>query len=156
MLFSVDCTSDESQGTCSKNGIEGFPTLMYGDPDFLESYDGSREFDELYVFATSGNLKASCSPKNIHLCDDEEKAKMEELIAMSIEDLKNAVKEIDDKMAKAEDDFDASTEVLEEEYMKMTEMNKKVKDEVKEAHHYNILKGVQSLKAQAVNDKDEL
>ena len=138
------------------NGIEGFPTLMYGDADFLETYDGSREFEEMYSFATSGGLKASCSPKNLDLCDDEQKEKLEKLMAMSIEDLKTAVKEIDAKVEQMETDFDSSTDVLEEEYMGMMEKSKTKKDEAKKSSNYDVLKGVKAVKDQGKNDKDEL
>ena len=151
-LKSVDCTADESEELCEANGIEGFPTLMYGDPDFLETYEGSREFDELYVFATS-HLKATCSPKNIDMCNGEEKAQLEELMKMPIEELEADVKSIDDAGDQMETDFDESTDGLEDEYMAMLEENKKAKDEAKASANYDVLKAVLSLKKASGNDE---
>lgn len=129
---------------------------MYGDPDFLESYEGSREFDELYVFATSGGLKASCSPRNLELCDDKEKTKLEALMDMSIEELKKLIDDVDERVNAMESEFDQSTDVLEEEYREMMEMSEAKQNKAKKEAHYHILKEVEAQKQQAANDRDEL
>ncbi len=109
----------------------------------------------MYSFATTG-LKASCSPKNIDSCSDEEKVKLDAIIAMSIEDLQAAVDEFDEIVEKAEEEFDESTEVLEEEYIGMMEASKTKKAEAKAASNYDLLKMVQSIKAQQGSGNDEL
>jgi len=154
LIAEVDCTAEESESICEENGIEGFPTLKYGDADFLESYEGSREFDEMYSFATTA-LKASCSPKNIDNCSDEEKEILEKIMAMSIEELEADVNAFDEMMEKSEEEFDESTEVLEQEYMAMMEASKKTKAEAKAASNYDLLKSIQAMKA-AEGGHDEL
>jgi hypothetical protein len=36
LVAEVDCTTDDGQKLCEENGVEGFPTIMYGDPGGLE------------------------------------------------------------------------------------------------------------------------
>jgi len=33
MIAEVDCTDPSGQSLCEEHGVEGFPTLMYGDPN---------------------------------------------------------------------------------------------------------------------------
>merc|ERR1712232_1145818 len=68
-VASVDCTAG-GKPLCDSNGIQGFPTLKWGDPNALEDYQGGRSLDALKSFATE-NLKPVCSVSNIDLCDDE-------------------------------------------------------------------------------------
>ncbi len=128
---------------------------MYGDPDFLESYEGSREFDEMYSFALT-SLKAVCSPKNLDECTDEQKTKLEDIIAMSLEDLEKSIAEFDEKFEELEDHFESSTEVLEEEYNEMVEVNKNKKNSAKDESNYNILKSIQTLREMKNGGNDEL
>ena len=96
----VDCTA-EGKPICDANGVQGFPTIKHGDPSALEDYQGGRDYDALKKFADE-NLKPSCSPTNIDLCDDETKAKIEELQGMSLEDLTAKIEEEEEKMSDAE------------------------------------------------------
>jgi hypothetical protein len=36
LIAEVDCTEDSGKPLCEEYGIEGFPTLMYGDPSAPE------------------------------------------------------------------------------------------------------------------------
>merc|ERR1719301_369484 len=89
LVADVDCTSD-GKPLCESNGVQGFPTIKWGDPSALEDYQGGRDYEALKKFAKE-NLKPMCSPANLDLCDDEKKAKIQELQAMSPEDLKAKV-----------------------------------------------------------------
>merc|ERR1711939_427803 len=98
----------------------GYPTIKYGDPDDLQAYEGARSFDALKKFAEN-NLKPICSPKNIDLCDDEKKKKLEELMAMKQEDLEAKVKEGEDAIKKIEGDFKEAVEKLQKQYKELME-----------------------------------
>merc|ERR1712054_321755 len=105
-------------------GVQGFPSIKWGDPAGLEDYKGGRDYEALKKFAKE-NLKPMCSPSNIDLCDDEKKKKIEELQAMPAADLKAKIEEKKEEMKKLEETF-------EEEVKKKKEDNKglqKDKDE---------------------------
>merc|ERR1719274_268206 len=91
LIADVDCTT-EGKDLCETHGVQGFPTIKYGDPSALEDYEGGRDFDALKKFAEE-NLKPMCSPSNIDLCDDEKKAEIEKFNEMSDDDLDAAIKE---------------------------------------------------------------
>merc|ERR1712157_452428 len=81
LVADVDCTA-EGKPLCDSHGVQGFPTIKWGDPSNLEDYEGGRDFASLEKFAKE-NLKPMCSPKNIDLCDDEKKEKTQEDIKNS-------------------------------------------------------------------------
>eukprot|EP00438_Fugacium_kawagutii_P035714 Skav234673 [mRNA] locus=scaffold1131:470468:472215:- [translate_table: standard] len=62
-----DCIGD-GKSMCDDVGVEGFPTIKFGDPANLEDYEGEREFDDLDKFAKE-NLGPRCGPANLDLCD---------------------------------------------------------------------------------------
>merc|ERR1712216_399551 len=89
LVADVDCTA-EGKPLCEEHGVQGFPTIKWGDPSALEDYDGGRDFDDLVKFADE-NLKPLCSPKNLDLCDDEKKKQIEEYMKMSVDDLDSEI-----------------------------------------------------------------
>lgn len=50
LIADVDCTA---AGTplCQQYGVNGYPTLKWGDPDMLQEYQGSRDLEALQAFA---------------------------------------------------------------------------------------------------------
>merc|ERR1719497_220609 len=82
LIADVDCTAD-GKDLCEKHGVKGYPTIKYGDVSDLKDYNGARSFDELKKFAEE-NLGPSCGPKNLELCSEEVKAKLEHFMTMSV------------------------------------------------------------------------
>merc|ERR1712159_951234 len=91
LIADVDRTA-EGKPLCESNGVQGFPTIKWGDPTALEDYDGGRDYSELESFAEE-NLKPLCSPANIDLCDDDKKKQIKELEALSASDLESKIAE---------------------------------------------------------------
>merc|ERR1719446_520446 len=118
LVADVDCTTDEGKKLCETYGVEGFPTIKWGDPSNLESYEGGRDLKALKKFAKE-NLKPLCSPANIDLCDAEKKAKIEELIKMSDEALDAEIAAKEKEAKEAEETFDAEVKKLQETYEKL-------------------------------------
>merc|ERR1712151_1185937 len=85
LVADVDCTAD-GKPLCEEHGVQGFPTIKWGDPSALEDYEGGRDYDDLVKFADE-NLKPLCSPKNLDLCDDAKKTQIQEYMKMSVDDL---------------------------------------------------------------------
>eukprot|EP00929_Paragymnodinium_shiwhaense_P070799 TRINITY_DN3590_c0_g4_i1.p1 TRINITY_DN3590_c0_g4~~TRINITY_DN3590_c0_g4_i1.p1 ORF type:complete len:170 (+),score=99.21 TRINITY_DN3590_c0_g4_i1:229-738(+) len=119
LIADVDCTT-EGKPLCETHGVEGFPTIKYGDPSDLQNYEGGRDLKALKKFAKE-NLKPMCSPANIDLCDDEKKGKIEELMKMSDDDLAKQIEEKEGDIKKAEELFDAEVKKLQETYEKLQE-----------------------------------
>jgi hypothetical protein len=130
LVADVDCTA-EGKPLCEEHGVQGFPTIKWGDPSALEDYEGGRDFSELQTFAKE-NLKPLCSPKNIDLCDDDKKKQISELMAMSMEALESEIENKESEYKAAEEFFDAEVQKLQEKYEALekekTEKQKAIKD----------------------------
>jgi len=114
LVADVDCTSD-GKPLCDSNGIRGFPTIKYGDPNNMEDYKGGRDFDALKKFAEE-NLKPTCSPANVDLCDADQKATIEKFQAMSAAELDEAIKGKEKEGEDAEATFKSEVEKLQKKY----------------------------------------
>jgi len=124
LVADVDCTAD-GKALCSKVGVKGYPTLKYGDPNNLEDYKGGRDYDDLLTFAQE-NLGPTCGPDNMDLCNDEEKAKIEEIMAKGLETLNAEIKEIDDIIKNAEDNFEKEVKKLQETYEQLAKIREEI------------------------------
>ena len=149
LVADVDCTA-EGKPLCESNGVQGFPTLKWGDPSALESYEGARSYDALKKFADE-NLKPMCSPSNIDLCDADKKAEIEKYSKMSAGDLDKAIEEQEKKIADAETTFKDEVKQLQKTYEGLKEAQDTAIAEVK-ASGLGLMKAV---KANA-GKKDEL
>jgi len=150
LVGDVDCTA-AGKPLCDSNGVQGFPTIKWGDPSALEDYSGGRDFDALEKFATD-NLKPMCSPANIDLCDDDKKAEIEKFQAMSSDDLDAAIKEKESESETAEGDFKTFVEGLQKQY----EDAMKKKDDAIAAVKASGLGLMKAVKANSGKGKDEL
>lgn len=127
LVADVDCTAD-GKPLCEEHGVEGFPTIKWGDPSALEDYDGGREFSELEEFAKE-NLKPVCSPVNIDLCDDAKKKQIKDYQAMSSSTLASSIEKIETEMKTVSENFDKEVEKLQAKY---EELEKTKTDKLKE------------------------
>jgi len=117
LVADVDCTTG-GKSLCETHGVRGYPTIKWGDPSALEDYQGGRTFKDLKAFADE-NLKPICSPTNLDLCDDEKKAEIAKLQAMSDEDLAAAIAEKKKEIETAEETFNTGLKGLQETYEKL-------------------------------------
>uniref|UniRef100_A0A7S2H1V3 Thioredoxin domain-containing protein n=1 Tax=Helicotheca tamesis TaxID=374047 RepID=A0A7S2H1V3_9STRA len=155
LIAEVDCTSEAKGDLCSDNGVNGFPTIKYGDPLELEDYEGGRGYEQLAEFAKE-NLKPFCSPSNLDLCDEEEKATIAKLQGMSVEELTQAIDAVDKELEEAEEQAEESIEKLQEEYEKiMHELEEKIKS-AKKKYNYGTMKSIYMQKEKADGAKEEL
>jgi len=113
VIGDIDCTVH--QDLCGKYGVQGYPTIKYGDVNNLEDYQGGRTFDDMSAFAKE-NLGPYCGPSNLDLCDAEQKTKIEEALAMSADDLKAKIAEGEKASEDAESNFKAEVEKLQAKY----------------------------------------
>jgi hypothetical protein len=126
----VDCTA-AGKPLCDSNGVQGFPTIKHGDPADLQDYKGGRDLKSLQAFTKT--LKPMCSVANIDLCDDDEKAKIVKVQAMSAEDLDTAIAASDKKVKDAETLFDTELEKLQATYKGLGAAKEATLAEVKES-----------------------
>lgn len=129
-VYDVDCT-DAGKDLCETHGVEGFPTIKYGDPSDLQDYEGGRDFDELKKFAKE-NLKPVCSVVNIDLCDDAKKKQIKEFQSLSSDKLDKLIEEKIAEEKAVSTTFEEEVEKLQKRYEQLEEEKKdklaKIKD----------------------------
>jgi len=135
-----DCTAD-GKALCADVGVKGYPTIKYGDLASLEAYSGGRDFDALKKFAQE--LKPSCSPANIDLCDDAKKKEIEAMNALSDADLDSKIEAKEKEAADAEASFKAEVEKLQAQYQKLSKEKDAAVEAVK-ASGLGLLKAVKA------------
>jgi len=97
LVGDVDCT-EGGKDLCETHGVQGFPTIKYGEPDDMKKYEGGRDYDSLKAFAES-SLGPQCGPgDNIGLCSDKVKAKIEKYMPMSVAELQEKIDKALDKV----------------------------------------------------------
>ena len=114
LVADVDCT-EAGKDLCETHGVEGFPTIKWGDPSSLEDYEGGRDYEALAEFAKE-NLKPICSPANIDICSAEKKAEIEKLMKMPKDDLDKEIEEKEKELKAASELFEAEVEKLQAKY----------------------------------------
>jgi len=129
LIADVDCTAG-GQSLCSEVGVQGYPTIKYGDPNNLEDYKGGRDFDSLKKFAEE-NLGPQCGPAHMDLCSDDKKAQIETFQKMSAAELEAAITEKTEAMEKLESDFKTFVEGLQKQYSEGSEKKDKDIEEIK-------------------------
>jgi len=153
LIADVDCTA-AGKPLCDANGVQGFPTIKYGDPSALEKYEGGRDFDSLKKFADE-NLKPMCSPANMDLCDDDQKAELNKLMEMDLGDLETAITEGEKKITDAEETFKSELQKLQDQYQELMKTKEDTIAEVKSSG-LGRMKSVLAHKSKESDDKDEL
>ena len=151
LIADIDCTAEGAE-LCEEFGIEGFPTIMYGDVSDLQDYQGGRDFESLKAFADA-NLKPMCSPKNLDLCDADKKAEIEKLMKLDVDTLSSSINEKEESIEKLEEELQVFLEGLQKQYEdKMEEVETK-KQAIKDSG-LGLMKAVRSFLAkQAGNDE---
>jgi len=153
LVADVDCTA-AGKPLCDANGVQGFPTIKYGDPNALEKYEGGRDYDALKKFADE-NLKPLCSPTNMDLCDDDAKAELQALLDMDLEALETAITEGEQKIEDAESTFKTELQKLQDQYQALMTTKDETIAEVK-ASGLGQMKSVLAYLKSQDGEKDEL
>jgi hypothetical protein len=151
LVAEIDCDSEEGRGLCEEYDVQGFPTLMYGDPHSPEQYEGGREYEELAEFAKEHISKPVCSVRNLDFCSDDHKNIIKSLKEKSIEELQKIESDVAEAVQTAQEKYDAGLEDLNARYEAIvSEFNTQV-DKVREESNF---KWVQQILREAESDKE--
>jgi len=153
LIADADCTA-AGKSICDSNGVKGFPTIKYGDPSDLQDYQGGRSYDDLKKFAEE-ELKPTCSPNNLDLCDDEKKKEIDALMALDDKELEAKISTEEKKIEEAEKIFKAGVEKLQETYQNLMAEKESTEAKVK-ASGLGLMKSVRVAKKKAAAGSDEL
>jgi len=149
LIADVDCTA-EGKDLCEKVGVEGFPTIKYGDPNNLEMYEGDRSLKALNKFAKD-NLGPTCGPTNLELCDADTKKMIDEFMAMPDEKLGEFIDKKNDELKGAEAEFKELVESLNTQYEEGQKKTEDTKKEIKQGG-LGLMKSVLASRKDAVDE----
>jgi len=150
VIADVDCTA-EGKPVCDEVGVQGFPTIKWGDVSDLQTYEGGRDYDAMKKFAKE-NLKPMCSPNNLDLCDDDKKKEIGDLQALSVADLEAQVDEKKKIIKEAEESFETALKKLQDNYQKLQDDKDTTIKEVK-ASGLGLMNSVLASRKKAVDAK---
>jgi len=153
LIADADCTAG-GKPICDANGVKGFPTLKFGDPANLEDYQGARTYDAMKKFIDE-ELKPTCSPSNLDLCDDDKKKEIEAIMALDDATLDANIATEEKKIEEAESTFKAGVEELQANYQKLMTEKEETEAAVKAAG-LGLMKSVRVIKKKAAGGSDEL
>ncbi|CAJ1345389.1 unnamed protein product [Effrenium voratum] len=152
-------------------GVEGFPTIKYGDPANLEDgrglrpswlflgfsggcrgcghepfdredYEGGREFADLDKF-TKANLGPRCGPGSLDLCDADKKKLIESFLSMPGASLNKEIESKDEEIKAATKKHEEFVESLQKQYEESDKAMQAKKQEIKESG-LGLMKAVKS------------
>ena len=113
LIADVDCIGS-GKPLCDEVGVQGFPTIKYGDPTNLEAYKGGRDLDALQAFASE--LKPSCNIATLENCDDDQQKTIEDKLALSEEDLLEQISTYEETLKEIEETFKVEVKKLQSTY----------------------------------------
>ncbi|MAT10856.1 MAG: hypothetical protein CMM02_07595 [Rhodopirellula sp.] len=119
LVTEVDCTSDTGKGLCAELGVQGYPTLKYGDVNALSDYKGGRDLVSIQAHAKT--IKMSCSPHRRDVCSTQELEQLDELLSKSKSEVSTLISEQEAIVSAAEEEFKASVASLQEQYNQLVQ-----------------------------------
>jgi len=149
VIGDVDCIGT-GKPLCDSVGVQGFPTVKWGDPSDLQDYKGGRDFSALDTFASG--LKPRCGLNNMDLCSEDEKKNIEELRTTQEEDLVAQVDEYERNIKEVEEKLKNIIEELQSTYEKSKQEHDEALSVLKKSD-IGLVKGVLNEKK---NNKQEL
>jgi thiol-disulfide isomerase/thioredoxin len=152
LIAEVDCTQEEE--LCEEYGVQGFPTLLWGDPLTPEPYEGQRSYEALSTFAKEHISEPYCSIYNKDVCSEEEKSTIEDLQKKSREDLEEIDAKVHLEISEEQEKFDQAVEEINNQYeATVNHFNQRV-DEIRDAVNHKWVK--QLLVTMMENESAEL
>lgn len=131
LVGQINCADIRNKEFCATNHVRGYPTVLYGDPQHLEKYEGPRLFMDLEKFIET-NLKPLCSAHNLDLCDDETRTVIEELLKLSFKELDERVAKAEEELQAANEQFDKKLKQIQEEYLTIADTKQDAIDALKD------------------------
>lgn len=137
LVGDVDCVGS-GKPLCDKVGVQGFPTIKYGDPDNLEPYQGARDFDALKEFTNV--LKPPCDVRTLEHCSVEDKVLIDDLSTAPLEYIKNLLDLEKEERETIEKTFEESVKALQDEYQKLSKTKEDDLSALKKTYNVGIIK----------------
>lgn len=152
LVGSVDCTSDKGKEICNANGVRGFPTIQFGNPNAMEKYSGGRSFEDLKSFADT--LSPPCGPTMLDHCSPEQLDILHEFMDIPLEDLNKLLDEKKQEIKDIQEHFDIEVKKLQAKYQELSNEKTKLENDIRSGS-YSVLLSVIAHKSEESNDSSK-
>mmetsp|Transcript_8099 Transcript_8099/g.9254 ORF Transcript_8099/g.9254 Transcript_8099/m.9254 type:complete len:229 (+) Transcript_8099:24-710(+) len=133
LVGAIDCTKETK--FCDEMKLTGLPTLLYGEPSekgaLLEEYPNEKTYEALSEFANSTLSKVICSPVNLDACNESDRKKMEHFLSVEMEELDTIIKDKEDSVSEAQNQFQVAFDDLQKSYYQLSTENEIKKSKIK-------------------------
>jgi len=116
LVASVDCSEEENDSICEDFGVEGFPTIAWGDSHSASHYTGGRDYASMKKFADEKIVYPVCSILTVGACSDEEKADIAFVEEKTDAELLEVVTKFKEVVKEEEKEFEKWVEDLQRSY----------------------------------------
>ena len=142
LIAQVDCTDPAAESLCDEYGVDGYPTLIYGDAYSPELYEGDRDYESLAAFAQEHLTNIPCSLRNLAACPPEIQTVIQQLRDTSRQDLLIMEQAIDAELDQAEDAYETAMEQLNDQYTTLVDNYNAQLKHIRDEKHYKWLQMV--------------
>lgn len=133
LVADIDCADEAAVPICEDYEIDAFPSLMYGDLESPEFYEGEPTYEAMSVFAKEHLSTPKCTMKRQGTCTEEEKAIITEMLSKSKEELVEMEEKIFARVDEEDDEFQKIVEAMNAEFDAMEEsLQSKSEEEVEQ------------------------
>lgn len=153
LVSKVDCTSENSRALCEKVGVQGYPTIKYGNPDDLQPYEGGRDIDSLKAHIKS--LKPLCNITDMSNCSEEERVLIEKYSKMDASDIKKELSQTEELQTRIEQDFKVELSKLQTEYEQLIDTKKDSLEKLARESYTGLKKSILKNLSPPTSDKDK-
>mmetsp|Transcript_14416 Transcript_14416/g.16145 ORF Transcript_14416/g.16145 Transcript_14416/m.16145 type:complete len:451 (+) Transcript_14416:102-1454(+) len=139
-IFEVDCTDDVGgDDLCEDMGVEGFPTVLWGNPAAPEKYEGDRDYATMTAFVKEFVTQPVCSLANLDSCSEEKKKVLELVSGYDDDKLQAAMQTIADAVKVAEKKHEDYIDQVQAEYAAKTDAHNQLLLQLKTDENYSEL-----------------
>jgi protein disulfide-isomerase-like protein len=139
LIADVDCIGNGKM-LCSKVGVQGFPTIKYGNPEHLDDYTGSRDLKALESFVLE--LKPHCNVATLKHCDKDQRAFIEAHMHKEQKHFENVLGTENEERTRVENIFKEEVRQLQESYQTLSQEKEKNLRLIADKHNLEMVKSL--------------
>eukprot|EP00943_MAST-04B_sp_MAST-4B-sp1_P000382 g382.t1 len=128
----INCEDENGRKTvklCNYNGINAYPSIMYGNPQALKLYTGPFELNNFKTFING--MKVPCTPEYFEYCDKEQQETMMHAMSMTEEQIQLSIENEEEKIRNVTASYDLKLKEIESMYEQMMDEQKEEIEKIK-------------------------
>ena len=129
-VFASECRcSTECRDLCDQFRISEYPTVLFGEMEYMQKYQGALHLENLEYHANQ-YLNVLCSKTRNHTCTEDQMADLHLIKNMSFNDKMETMKNSMKKMQEVEKKFKKRSEYIQKKYEEIVQDRKKEEEEI--------------------------